>query len=98
MTEEGKIELSNPLASYFVEGEDEDPNTYTAIIDLYGETGERVRLLYGSSIEVDSFAEMLVRAGADLEYAEDYGIKALADKVGHADEDAELTIPDEFLE
>ena len=89
-----RLELFNPLASFYVEGEPDDPDSYIACVDLYGEGGERVQIQYPSSQDIDIFGEMLMRASNDLEYAEDNGIEALANKVGYAQEDTMLTVED----
>lgn len=92
--DEKRVQLFNPLASFHIEGEPDDPETYLACIDLYGEAGERVQILYPDSGDVESLTEMLTRAQRDLAYAEDYGIHALANKVGYAEEDSMLTVDD----
>lgn len=89
-----RSEIYSPLASFFVEGEPDDPSTYTAIVEFYGEDGERVNLYWTSSEDIDIIIELLQRASQQLEFAEEHGIEALADSVGRAEEDATLTVED----
>jgi hypothetical protein len=88
-----RSELFNPLASFFIEGESDKPDTYLAIVELYGEDGERVQLYWNSSHDIDIIVELLQRASQQLEFAEENGIDALADSVGRAEDD-ELTVED----
>ena len=96
MSEDGskRVELFNPLASFYIEGEPDDPASYLAHIDLYGDDGQRAQIQYSDSEDIESLVEMLGRAQNDMEYAEEYGIDALANKVGYAEEDSMLTVDD----
>jgi hypothetical protein len=88
-----RSELFNPLASFYVEGESNAPDTYVAVVDLYGEDGERVQLYWTSSEDIDIIIELLQRASQQLGFAEEHGIDALANSVGRAEDD-ELTVED----
>jgi hypothetical protein len=86
--------MINPLASYFVQGSGNDLDTYGAVIELYGETGDRFRVTYRHSESVEALISMLQSAAYDLNYAELNGIVALADKIGHSTDDTKLTVDD----
>lgn len=86
--------MINPLASYFVQGVGSDLDTYGAVVELYGETGDRFRITYRQSEAVESLVSMLQSAAYDLNYAELNGIVALADRIGHSTDDEELTVND----
>ena len=86
--------MVSPLASYFVQGSGNDLDTYGAVIELYGEAGDRFRVTYRHSEAIESLVSMLNSAAYDLNYAELNGIVALADRIGHSTDDEKLTVED----
>lgn len=85
--DEERLELFNPLASFYVEGEEEDENALLTIIDLYGVDGARVRLQYPSSGSLYLLREMVQRAEVQMAFGEEHGILALAEEVGREGDD-----------
>jgi hypothetical protein len=88
------VDITNPLCSFYIEGEEHDPDTYAVVMSMLGETGNNAEVTLTNSAQVRTLTDMLSMATDQLEYAEDNGLRALVDVVGHADDDEEITVED----
>jgi ABC-type sugar transport system substrate-binding protein len=85
----------DPLGRFWVTGTPGDTGTVKAYVELDGEAGESVRLLFTDPGAAGAIAEMLWECAVDLAEAEMCGIDAVVERKGRRSEvEEELTVAD----
>lgn len=87
--------LVNPIASFYLEGNPDEPEIVIAITDLFGESGQKVEIAFTDPGYVKSIAEMLNSCVYDFNDAMENGIMNVVERKG-MQSDKDVTIDDLF--